>query len=85
MEQNLDAGQTDSSVAIEGATTPTGNDRLPPDGETPVRAGMEGPWVVWVIPHGRSSWVPVFFPRLQEAYWYWIDNGGYLCKSLIHV
>jgi len=85
MEQDHYTRQTDSSVAVESPTVAAGNDRLPPDGQTSIRDGMEGPWIVWMIPRGRSTWEPVFFLKFQEAYWYWVNNGGYLCKSLIHV
>jgi len=81
MEQDFNAGQTDSSVAVEGATTPTGNDRLPPDGETPVRAGMEGTWIVVAISMMSLEWCPFEFATYDEALNFWNTEGGYLCKN----
>ena len=81
MEQDLDAGQTDSGVAVESTTTPTGNDRLPPDGETPVRASMEGSWIIWYFHPRYNEWWPEMFYTYQSAIIRWRETGGYLCKN----
>ena len=81
MEQDLNAGQADSSVAVEGATTSTGDDRLPPDGEASIRAGMEGPWVVIAVSIMSLEWCPFMFATYEEALAFWNTEGGYLCKN----
>jgi len=80
MEQDTCAGQADSSVAVESTTTPTGNDRLPPDGETPVRAGVEGTWLV-ITDSFDMDYHVYSFSTYRLAYEFWWLEGGYLCKN----